>query len=241
MRNDSPNPTTPDVQELRDRLLNHLPDLQAFAGLSKNERRAILEDVREFVMKNYRNNSYRFLTGIELFIRLSMIHSSPDVFAGDGEREPFAPIEDPQRYIESFIAGRLGYHGAGDGRSSIWLVAESALWLTFGFPGRLNNRSLLLLKDARQNTLALEMPFAIGEAVAFHGYDAIMEGRAQTEAEARRFEQIVKTYFDPDAPEDLTAFFRHPNFLFYAFSSLRELTDALDDITLSEDVIEDNG
>jgi hypothetical protein len=241
MKNDSPKPTPPDAQELRARLMNHLPDLQAFAGLPQNERCAILEEVREFVMKNYRTNSYLFPTGIELFMRLNMIHNSPDVFVGGQESEPFAPVEHPQSYIEDFIAERLGHHGESDGQGSFWLVAESALWITFGFPGRLNNRSLLLLTDAKQNTLALEMPFAIGEAVAFRGYDSIMEGRLQTEAESRRFEQIVRTYFHTDAPEDLAEFFKHPNFLFYAFSSLRELTDALDDITLSEDVIEDNG
>lgn len=239
MENEETNAPT-GSEELKKRLINHLDDLREFARLSESERKEVIDSVTEHIAENSIADAYKFSTGVEYILRLSAIDDFPKLYVETIERgSPDA--ETPQTNVERFLASRHAQNEArrpDDGTPQM-IVAESAMMITSGTGARLDDRSVLIMRDRQQNGLIIECPFGIGGQIAFKGYDAILNGRDISGAAYEDFEKKIRILDFPE-PDDLAEIFDHPNFRFFAFGSTKQITDTLDEISFTDEVIEIN-
>lgn len=229
-----------DQTELKKRLINHLDDLREFARLPEAERDEIMDGVCDYVRDELSADGHKFFIGLEYFLRLQAVSDAPALYAETIERD--SPDEQkPQRHFETFIASRFADNETGETiENPKLIVAESAVFINFGGGTKLDDRSLMIVADREKNGYAIEFQFDIGGQIAVRGTDSIHHGRDRSAAGFEQFENVIKKYFYFNSPAEITDLYDHGNFRFFAFGSTRDLTNALDRLTLSDDIIETN-
>lgn len=238
MNNDTENQSQTTTNDLKNRLINHLDDLREFAKLPETERSQITDRVCDFIADNFAVDAHKFFVGIEYLLRLYSIDETPALYTETIERDS-PEAQKPQSHIEKYIAARFAdSETERTGHEPQFVVAESAMFINFGDGTRLNDRSLLIVADSEKNGTIIEFPFNLGGQIAFRGSDALQKGRDRSAAGFEQFEKVIRKYFYFDKPAELAEVYDNKEFCFFAYGSTRDLTETLDHLTLSDDVIE---
>lgn len=227
------------ANELKESFNNHLQDLRDFALLSDAERKDVFESVRiEIVTKNY-DHPILFPVVIEFIARLMDIEKFPELYRRNLDRLPIKTDISPQAFMEKLINERFANNDAMTETGVKWKVADKALFICFGNSGLLSNRSIIIIQTISGESFAFELPFSFGDKIALNGFEALARGRVNDDADFERFKTAVGQIFDGQVRDEMTELYKKDTFTFYSFGSVRTMLDTLDDITLSDDTIED--